>query len=150
VQVKAGRGAPARVQIDLHALAQFVLQSLGHPFDRLLKFVDRIEHERRAFAQVSCEVGGQETRDAGAALRAARVPDVGRDGNGLAVLHQTQARVVEAVTAQHVFERRPRHEGRELPRAPADVREGLSPTRVEKLLPGPGLQKLVQTVERHL
>src|ERR687884_1982229 len=95
------------------------------------------------------EARREEARDGGALGRARRVPDVGGDGDSLAVAHQAQARVVEAVAAQYLVERVPRHERRELSPPASDVRVRPPPARVEELTRRERLQKFVQTVEGH-
>src|SRR5436305_1659391 len=94
-----------------------------------------------------CEFGRFETRDARATATACRVSKVRRDGQGLAVLHETQAREVETVSPQDFVQSRPRHQPLELSGATADVQDADAPRGGEKLLRGVRLKHLVQALD---
>ena len=136
VQVEAARGLPARVEVDLHVLAEEELKPFGQLLDGRTQLVNGVEHERRALAQLFGEFDRFEARDVRLAATARDVSEVRRGRRGLAVLHEAQAREVEPVAAEYFVQTLPRHQAREPARAPAHVQEANAPGGVEELLRG--------------
>src|SRR5919202_1090929 len=45
MQIEAARGAPAGVGVDLHVLAEEAFEAGGQLFERVVEFVNSVEHE---------------------------------------------------------------------------------------------------------